>query len=115
MAEMRVRKVGGTTEIREPKKVGPIMKERKVTSAELLAGDRFCKINFYPDGLKEAFPNRVEMWSVDKMYPYAKPNPLYVDEPHTKEDVEKCMKKVPLMKELGYRYVILKDGVEQIG
>lgn len=86
------------------------------TKAELLAGGTpFAKINWYYPGGKEAFPHDLRLQFVDKCYPYATGGQLLIDEPTNEYELDILVqKKLPLMKELKYRYAIILRGADVV-
>lgn len=90
------------------------------TIAEKVAGDFLMHVNYMYQGAKEIYPEQPKMWTVDKYFPLASGGPLFVDEPMRASDLLLCEQKAKGMKELGYRYLILKkdmtelDALEQI-
>lgn len=66
---------------------------------------------YYPEG-KQKFPYDVEMRCVAKMFPYASVAPLLVDEPKTEDEFNVCMKKAVILREHGYRYIIVSKDAE---
>lgn len=108
----------GDMDAKSPKVAGVKLREidngsRFQGIAEKIAQDKFCHINYYYPGGREAFPMREDMRRVAKFYPYAKGGPLFVDDLVHKKDEPKISEKKEIMKKLGHRYLILKQGMTE--
>lgn len=83
--------------------------------------------NYYVQELREKFKHFDRMKRIDKAFPFAKVSAnssgelVLFDEPVTEIDLDVCLKKAALMKEMGYRYAIIEkdstlfDVLEQLG
>jgi hypothetical protein len=76
--------------------------------AEKLAGDFQMEMKWQFPEARECFPDEPWMRFVDKYFPFAKGGALLVDEPMLDEQIERCKRKAIVLKELGYRYIMLK-------
>lgn len=79
--------------------------------AERLAGDRICVLNWRFPEAANVFPTEPWMRTVSKYFRDASGGPLMVDEPELPHQVERCKRKLPILRELGkkhgFRYVVL--------
>ncbi len=83
-----------------------------------------CFKNYtYPQAAK-LFPYQPQHWAVDRYYPLTKKEiggPVYLDQPMYDDDLAICEKKAKHLKELGFKYIILKkdtdlqSAMEQLG
>lgn len=96
------------------------------TLSDKVARHSFYNINYHCDFLKESFPRKFDLWTVDKMYPYAKDSsnkasPLYVDTPRYSYNYEESLQKQEIFRKLGLRFIILyekttfEDAMTQLG
>ena len=106
----------------EQKILGLIVRSKELrTVADHLAGDKEIRKNNIIEGIRKTHPEKPYLWHVEKYYPYATGGPLYVDEPVKEWEIQECAEKVPLMKALGYKYVVIKphmtifEALEQMG
>ena len=106
----------------EQKTLGLIVRSKELrTVADKLAGDREIRKNKIIDAIRVQYPDKAYLWHIEKYYPYAEGGPLYIDEPVKEWELQECAEKVPLMKKLGLRYVVLKphmtmfEALEQLG
>lgn len=96
------------------------IRREKRTSSSTIAGDKFCRINFYHPALQAFFPGDGKRWTVDKFYPYAKGGPLYIDEPRMTYSVRQSEEKIKAFeayeKKTGIktRFLILQNGTEPL-
>jgi len=94
---------------KDTKVLGLIVRSKELrTVADHLAGDREIRKNNIIEGIRTKFPEKAYLWIVEKFYPYAQCGPLYVDEPIKEWELKECAEKIPLMKALGLRYVVIK-------
>ena len=89
--------------------------------SDVLAGDKFCYVNYHVPQLREAFFDNHKLWSVDKMYPHAQGGMLLIDEPKTPEDIDLCEIKKTILHRAGFRYgyissdMSLADAIVALG
>lgn len=82
------------------------------TVAEKLAKSSIYYRNwYYPEG-KDTFPYDLRMRYVEKMFPYANGGILLVDEPRSEAEFTECENKAKILRELGYRYIIVSEHSE---
>ncbi len=96
-------------EIKEAKTKAYIERKSKaLTLAERVSGSNFYYRNWYfPEG-KQVFPQHDNLRCVEKYFPFAEGKPLLVDEPRFPYEVDRCEQKKKVLKELGYRYLVIK-------
>lgn len=68
--------------------------------------------NWEYKGAREDFPNHLTPRFIDRMYPYAVPSPLLVDFAQSPGELSQCEAKAPRVRARGYRYLILKPGMD---
>jgi hypothetical protein len=78
--------------------------KREIGLAAQVAGVTTYVRNWRLPKAQTHFPFNPEMRTVDKYFQFAKGGPLYVDEPTTEGDIEKCKKKAQVAKIEGIRY-----------
>lgn len=82
--------------------------------ADLLAGDSLFLMKWeYKDAMKH-FPSDPYMRYVDRYYPYANGGPLLVDEPSLAHQEERSERKRKILKDLGYRFIVLKPSMTEV-
>jgi hypothetical protein len=79
-----------------------------VTVPEKIAHSTIIFKHRYIQELRDRFVTRDRMKRVDEFYPYAKGGPLFVDYAHSEAEFDLLMDKVPLMRALGHRYLIME-------
>jgi len=88
-------------------------------AGKLAGGTLYCR-NFKFRNAAKHFPIEPLMRKVDKFFQFAPGGALYVDEPKDKSEVEKCLRKVKVMRHEGLRYVYitkemtLREAQEQL-
>jgi len=96
------------------------------TIAEQAARSSIFYKNFYVEELREKYKNFDRFKRIDKAFPYAKLKTneaalVLFDEPKTEMDLEICLRKAGVLKEMGYNYAIIEqdstlfDVLEQLG
>lgn len=88
----------------------PVSNFREVqfkSRAERLAQDSLYYRNHYYAGGKQMFPDKPEMQTVDKYFPYAEGGPLFIDEMSLMDNPKNFEVKTQKMKELGHRYIAI--------
>lgn len=72
--------------------------------------------NWYVPEIRERFKNFDRMKRIDMVFPYArlsvngdKTEQLLVDLPKNENEVEQCVLKAKILKEIGYKYIWLQD------
>lgn len=80
-----------------------------ISLADQVAEDTMFIRNYMWPTARQEYPIDADagMRFVSRYYPYAKPRPLYVDEPRSFIGVQRCEEKRKIMKKLGLRYVVL--------
>jgi hypothetical protein len=101
---------GGTT----TERLVEIKATRPLTAASQIAGDKYFKVNWYHPELRRCFPGNSKLWHVDKFYPYAKDEPLFVDEPRFDYEILRSKQKAEVLEKIGVRFLILKNGTEPL-
>lgn len=76
--------------------------------SERVAFHRLYERNKHVGFLKIAHPHRPYLWTIDLYFPYAKDGPLYIDEPALQPDVKEAELKEQIMRDAGFRYLIIK-------
>jgi len=101
-------------------------RKRLIAVADHIAKDPTWFLNWKWPGSNAKFPYRPEMRTVDKYYPFARDDrgnicPLLVDEPQHKETIDLAYEKQKILKELGFRHVVIEpdtsvyDALVQLG
>jgi hypothetical protein len=96
-------------------------RNKLIAVADKLAGHPHCVRNYKYSKADLKYPNDPDMRIVEKCYPYAKGGMLLVDEPTSDYDSAKCFEKQKVLKELGFRHVVIErdttlyDALEQLG
>lgn len=82
--------------------------------ADRIAGDTtgFYRNYRFKDAEKH-FPYQPLKRTIDKVYPKAKGGMLLVDEPESQAEYQICIEKAKVLKELGYRYLILQSDTDE--
>jgi hypothetical protein len=76
--------------------------------SDKIANSNFYYLNwYYPEG-RDEWPQHNNLRYVGKMYPYAEGGRLLIDEPRHSYEFEACEAKRPVLKKLGYRYLVIK-------
>ena len=82
-----------------------------LTVPEQIAKSKVHFRNYEFNDAKKAFPYHRNLRFIEKMYPYALPTPLLVDQPETPQDLAECRTKAEVLKVMGYRYLILTKSM----
>jgi len=97
------------------------------TLAERVAKSTLYFKNWYVEELRDRFKNFDRMKRIDQVFPYAKLSEtkqacmVLFDTPKNESDLEICLRKAPIIRNLGYRYAIIEndsslfDVLEQLG
>ena len=96
----------------EEKRKNRLPRPPAYTLSDEVAGGQFHYKNYLVTQLKAAFPEKHQLWHVDKMYAYAEPGILFVDEPRTAEEIDYCTIKKEAMKEAGLRYIAINPQMD---
>jgi hypothetical protein len=81
------------------------------TMAEEIAGHRLYSVNYHVDVLQKEYPNKFQMWSVDRWFPYSKNGKLAVDEPMYDPDIQESKAKQKTLAAHGIRMLIITPGM----
>lgn len=93
----------------------------QTSTTDQIAGDKFFYKNWGIRAIQLKYPEKRFLWYCEKYYPYAKPCPMFFDEPHHEWEIKECQEKAEVMKELGLKYAYvtsdMHDGeiYEQLG
>ncbi len=81
-----------------------------ISLSDKVAGDTVHIRNRKFPGADQVFESVVDvrMRFVSKFYPYANGGELYVDEPRTESEIQKCHEKRKVMKKLKLRYIVIE-------
>jgi len=96
------------------------------TLAEQAAKSSIFFKNYYVEELREKYKHHDRMKRIDKAFPYARIKDdstgiVLIDEPVNETDLEICLQKSKLLKEIGYKYAIIEkdsslfDVLAQLG
>lgn len=93
---------------KEKKTIAANFREVQYSSrAERIAKDSLYYRNHYYAGGKQIFPDKPELQTVDKYFPYAEGGPLFIDELTLMDNPKTFEMKTQKMKELGHRYIAI--------
>lgn len=100
---------------REMRTMREIYRNKEFTTIDQkISLDKTIEINVPIRELKERLgKDNADLFHIEKVYPFARGGKLYVDSPNFPEEIEICEKKRPIMRELGLRYIILKQGMSE--
>lgn len=79
--------------------------------AEKIAQSGLYKKGHFVPILKEAFPSNNVMWHIDRFFPYAEGGPIFIDEPTREPDILESKLKQKLLRQNGFRVVVLTPGI----
>lgn len=85
---------------------------REIGLAAQVAGSTTYVRNWKIPRAREHFPFDPLMRSVDKYFQFAKGGPLFVDEPKTPADIERCKQKAKVAAKEGIRYCYVTLGMK---
>lgn len=112
----------GTDEVQRTQVLRAEAREvRDATIPEQIAKSKIHFRNWEFPGAKTAFPYHRNMRFVERMYPYALPKPLLVDQPENHHERAECEQKAQVLRRMGYRYLILEpsmtvlEAMDQLG
>lgn len=90
-------------------------KSNLYSTSDKLAQDKMYYVNYRWRNTDQFNPDR-KYFYVDKYYPFAVGGPLFIDEPHHKDEFARCEKKAIEMRELKLRYiyVIPEKPIEEL-
>lgn len=81
------------------------------TMAEEIAEHRLYNVNYHLDVLKQEYPNKHTMWSVDRFFPYSNKGKLAVDEPIYDPDIQESKAKQKTLASHGIRMLVITPGM----
>lgn len=111
----------GDPEVRAAEARTEARETRGLTVPEQIAKSKVHFRNYEFKDAKKEFPYHRNLRFIEKMYPYALPTPLLVDQPETPQDVADCITKATVLKRLGFRYLVLtksmtyEEAMESLG
>lgn len=95
----------------EARREARTLRDLTMTIPEQVAKSKVHFRNYeFKEGRKEFHYHR-DLRFVEKMFPYALPKPLLVDQPQTPQHLEECQRKAVVLKRLGYRYLIFSPSM----
>lgn len=101
-----------TVSLPGPGQRGPTFRDPHLASK--IAEDTIgMSLNFRFKNAEKHFPHEPTLRTVDKCYPRAKGGMLLVDEPNDDVSYKVCLRKGTVLKELGYRYLILRPSTDE--
>lgn len=80
--------------------------------AEEVAESKVVLGNWEYDEGEAAFPYEVHFRTVDMCFPFATGGPLLIDEVDSEDEVELLERKAKVLREAGYRYVIITPSTD---
>lgn len=89
-----------------------IMRKDLTSIPDQLAQDKFYYLNYHLNDLKPHLEKGLIY--CDRYYPYAEGGPLFMDIISSDLDSRKLEQKKEVMKTLGFRYVVIKKGMNLI-
>ena len=90
------------------------------TIAETVAKSSIYHKNYYVPELEKQYKAYERFRRIDKVFPYARLGDssetclLLVDEPNTDMEIDQCVKKAIILKELGYKYCFIDKHADMI-
>lgn len=81
--------------------------EGKKSRAEMVAGDFEYVQNKFVKELQSLYPTEPWRWHCDYYFPHALGGPLWLDEPHSIDDLAALESKQKFLRQAGYRYLVL--------